>query len=169
MRIIRETTEKITETLTEQKTTDNLGLIKKIETRNIVSESPGVAASIATVTAVAAVASTRSKVELISNGHTDRVNGAGDDEDGGDKDYSSLDDNVSATRDAAVKQLSNELFIFDRTKSYNISKRMRKYDDEVAAGFITDYDSKRIINQSRRYINMISLYKKTRVAISNTN
>lgn len=65
-------------------------------------------------------------------------------EDGQSEDYSSLNG------DTGVKQLGDDLFIFDRTKSYNISKRMRKYDGEVAAGFITDVDSKRIINQSKR-------------------
>lgn len=115
MRIIRETTEKITETLTEQKTTDNLGLIKKIETRNFVSES--------------------------SNG--ERADSTPDPQ---TEDISSLDGDAGG-----VKQLGDDLFVFDRTKSYNISKRMKKYDDEVAAGFITDVDSKRIINQAKRF------------------
>lgn len=136
MRIIRETTEKITETLTEQKTTDNLGLIKKIETRNFVSESAEAeedeAAAESTAAAAAAAAAFDSRGESQS------------------EDYSSLNGDDSAP--PPVKQLADDLYIFDRTKSYNISKRMKKYDDEVAAGFITDYDSKRIINQSKRYI-----------------
>lgn len=138
MRIIRETTEKITETLTEQKTTDNLGLIKKIETRNFVSESAEAeedeAAAESTAAAAAAAAAFDSRGESQS------------------EDYSSLNGDSAPP---PVKQLADDLYIFDRTKSYNISKRMKKYDDEVAAGFMTDYDSKLIINQSKRYINII--------------
>jgi hypothetical protein len=113
VRILRETTEKITETLTEQKTTDNLGLIKKTETRNFVTDNGE---------------------DPTSDQSTTTVVGA--------EEYSSVSD--------VVKQIGDDLYLFDRTKSYNISKRMKKYDDEVAAGFISDIDSKRIINQSNK-------------------
>lgn len=142
VRIIRETTEKITETLTEQKTTDHLGLIKKIETRNFVSESPRAEEEIAAAVAAAAA----------------NVNSADDDDQSGGRGSPMMLTSPSGggggggneDGTGGVKQVGDDLFIFDRTKSYNISKRMRKYDDEVAAGFISDIDSKKIIDQSKK-------------------
>lgn len=130
VKILRETTEKITETLTEQKTnSDNLCLIKKIETRNIVSENE-------------APPPVPVVVEKSTNHDVDRFID--------DESVSKFDENATPNEhDGSLQQLNDDMFLFDRTVSYNVSKRMRKYNDEVAAGFMSDQDSKKFITQSQ--------------------
>lgn len=105
VKILRETTEKITETLTEQKSPENFGILKKIDRSSV---------------------STKSEVDLVNQ----------------DSDKSK------------IKEI-NGMFVYDRTKSLNVNKRLKKYDDDVAAGFITDSDSKKIINQSNKVLKSI--------------
>lgn len=93
--IVGEITEKVTETLTEQKSPDNpesIGLLKKIETHTY---------------------------------------GMGDQEP------------MELTR-------INGVFVFDRTKSMSINKMIKKYDDEITAGFISDLDSCRILDSKSK-------------------
>jgi hypothetical protein len=97
--IVRETTEKITETLTEQKTADNFGIIKKIEQQTSTTDD-------------------------------------------------SFDMAAEANQDSTKIKEINGLYVFDRTKSFNVNKQLRKYDDDIAAGFITDSNSEKIIAQS---------------------
>ncbi len=103
--ILRETTEKITETLTEQKTPENFGIIKKIDRSSM---------------------STKGDVDLANQG----------------------------SDNSQIKEI-NGMFVYDRTKSLNVNKRLRKYDDDVAAGFISDSDSNKIINQSSKVLKSI--------------
>ncbi|CAF0712708.1 unnamed protein product [Brachionus calyciflorus] len=100
IQVIRETTEKVTETLTEQKNPDNpenLGILKKIETHTYGSPND----------------------ETLN--------------------YSKTEDN----------------YIFDRTKSLSINKMMKKYNDEIAAGFITDFNSTKILPSDTKSLSPI--------------
>ena len=105
VKIVRETTEKITETLTEQKNPENLGIIKKIDRTS---------------------SSTNTEVDF---------------------------DDEESDR-SKIKQI-NGLYVYDRTKSFNVNKRLKKYEDDVAAGFISDSDSQKIINQSSKHLKSI--------------
>lgn len=97
VKVVRETTEKVTETLTEQKTPENLGLIKKIETSS---------------------SNTSFSKELQNEDSLPFADG--------------------------LKQI-NGYYLMDRTKSMSINKMMKKYDDDIAAGFITDSNSNKIL------------------------
>ncbi|RNA44606.1 microtubule-actin cross-linking factor 1-like isoform X4 [Brachionus plicatilis] len=88
--IVGEITEKVTETLTEQKNPDTIGLLKKTETHTY---------------------------------------GMGDEEP------------MELTR-------VNGVFVFDRTKSVSINKMIKKFDDEVMAGFVSDPASCRILEHA---------------------
>ena len=114
VKIVKEFTEKITETLTEQKSSQNLGLIKRVE-----SES------------------------------TSSLN----------KEYdSSPPGSPSSIRSSSSINELNGTFTFERTKSINISKRIKKNDEEFAAGLISESNSKIIINQSNTELNPILRY-----------
>ena len=88
--VVNEVTEKVTETLTEQKSPENIGLLKKIETHTYGMGD-------------------NDSMELI------RVNG---------------------------------VFVFDRTKSVSINKMVKRNDDELMAGYISDINSCRILDSN---------------------
>jgi len=97
VKILKEIHEKITETLTEEKTNNNFGLIKKIETSSLNT---------------------------------------------GDKDNEETCEQKNDDTSSVHEQ--NGLFTFDRTTQLNVSKRIKKSDEEFAAGFISDTNSKKL-------------------------
>ena len=110
--VANEITEKITETLTEKKSADNLGLVKKVET------------------------SSTSNIDQVSIGSS----------------ASSFDS--TATPTDSLQQI-NGTYMMDLPKSTNTSKRIRKKSEEFAAGFITDYNSQKILEQSNAKVRSI--------------
>jgi hypothetical protein len=117
VKVVREITEKVTETLTEQKTPENLGLIKKI-----------------------ASSSTSQRAEDEFNINYEK--------------YESQEDLDEQASSDSLKRI-NGMYVFDRTKSLNVNKRLKVYEGEFAAGFITDSDSKKILNQSSKKLKSI--------------
>ncbi len=55
----------------------------------------------------------------------------------------------------SVHETPEGLFTFNRTKSVNVSKRIKKSDEEFAAGFISESDSKKIINQTSKRLKSV--------------
>ena len=91
VQVLRETTEKITETLTEQKMPDHMGIIKKIDRSSTTS----------------------------TNANSDQQN---------------VDLEMRNDEDHAKIQRINGVYVYDRTKSLNVSKRLKK----VWTLFVTD-------------------------------
>ncbi len=100
---VKEVTEKITETLTEEKSSENLGLFKKIETSST--------SSLNQRHSVASVASEESS------------------------------ENV---------QEINGVFVMDIAKSVNVSKHIQKNSEQFTAGYVTESNTEKILNDQQR-------------------